>query len=190
MTNGSSNREHINGTPEFYKARAVAFALIGILEAQEDETFQPALVQARASQVVRDVLEAQGRMSLLSPCFDIDDEVIEEDGGYEYTRRYYSDELGGIVKITVNSYSDWEGSSYERTTTLNGVLHDIEGPAMTVRRYHNIPEEKYLDEDYAERYSHGEVIESIEDTAALRGRLTDGEARYFGWADEGALAAA
>lgn len=195
MISTSSNRELINGTPEFYLARAVAFALIGELEAQDDRNFQFALLEARDSQVVRDILQAQGRLSLLSPCFDIEDVEVEQDVDFDilkqrYTRRFYSETHGGIVTVTVSTCSDCEGSSYERTTTLNGFRHDVDGPARTVRKNYYIPEEKHLNEDYVQHFLYGLLRTTVEDYAALSARLSDTEARYYGCDDIADLEAA
>ncbi|MFV3077797.1 hypothetical protein [Niveispirillum fermenti] len=195
MISTSSNRERTNGTPEFYRARAVAFALIRDLEVQDDRNFQFALMEARDSQVVRDILQAQGRLSLLSPCFDIEDEEVEQDVDFgilkeRYMRRFYSEAHGGIVTITVSTCSDCEGSSYERTTTLNGFRHDVDGPARTVRKNYHIPEEKHLNEDYVQHFLYGLLRTTVEDYAALSARLSHTEALYYGWADDAALAVA
>ena len=178
----------IPGTTEYFRARKEAFALIKRLECQADETFHYDVLEAVGNPTVRTILAAQLRLDLLSPSFDETEEKVQEPtvedgfGGlflFEQKRRYYDAQIG-IVTITVRQARDCEGFSYKEHRYLNGLLHDVDGPAVRIRNDHYIPEERHLDQDEAHNYAYGIKTGHSVDEDAIQGRMTEAEARYYG----------
>lgn len=172
-------RHRITGTEEYFRDRSRAFALIVELEKQNELTLFRCIQEARSDETVQEILRAQRRKDFLEP--NIEREDYDENAcGYSEMLMYWTAE--GVVREEIKSVSHEEGSSFRRRTYLNGLLHDLDGePAVVVRNFHYIPEEKHLDEDYRESWRHGEMISKATDYDSLRGRLTDQEAEYYGW---------